>query len=139
MTGAKQATPPPALALESFFSLPEKNDLYLREPCLSGLRFLERQVLAHPADLVAHTRRIFLARSLMQQKALFAALVDLNIATGQKARDLRLRLFNACRVELSKVQRDFLKASLDSGLSAEMPVPDPDESLLTSGARCAFG
>ncbi len=94
--------------------------------------YLARKVAAVPTDLLAHTRRILLARRCNDREETLGALVDLFIATGPKGQGLRQRLLDACGAVLSTKHRLMLTDRMAMGWSADTPSPSA-ASLLPSG------
>jgi len=94
--------------------------------------YLARKVAAAPTDLLAHTRRILLARRCNDREETMGALVDLFIATGARGQGLRQRLLDACGPLLSTKHRLMLADKMATGWPADTPSPSP-ASLLPSG------
>lgn len=94
--------------------------------------YLARKVAAAPADLLAHTRRILLARRCNDREEALGALVDLFIATGAKGQGLRQRLLDTCGPILSTKHRLMLADKMATGWPADTPSPS-SASLLPSG------
>lgn len=94
------------------------------------LEHADRAVLEHlaayvetmPSDLLSHTRRILIAIDLKDTEELFGALVDLFIAKGHTAVNVRANLLQRSIAFLSAEQRDFLHQHLSSGLTVQTPV-----------------
>lgn len=126
-----------------------KTDLAYPEPAfrsLSGyalrLEHADRAVLNHlaahieikPTDLLSHTRRILIAIDLKDADELFGALVDLFIAKGSGATNVRANLLQRATALLSAEQQNFLQQHLANGLTAQTPVPVAARcSRLTAG------
>lgn len=96
------------------------------------INYLAAHIESTPQDLLCHTRRIFVAMDLNDPEELFGALVDLFIATGNSAFDLRANLLRQSLVFLSPAQQVCLFRLLTEGLSAQMPILAP-RSRLTAG------
>lgn len=94
--------------------------------------FLAARIESAPKDLLCHTRRIFIAMALDDPEELFGALVDLFIATGNEALDLRTNLLRQSLIFLSPAQQVFLSRRLEKGLFTQTPAPAP-RSRLTAG------
>jgi hypothetical protein len=95
--------------------------------------YLARCILAGPNDLLVHTHRILLACARNNADEVFAALVDLFIATGGRKRALKKRLLNECAPLLSPQQHQFLDKHRRTGLTAATRVSSM-LTVLTSGA-----
>lgn len=94
--------------------------------------FLAARIESAPTDLLCHTRRIFIAMELNDPEMLFGALVDLFIATGKGALDLRTNLLRQSQAFLRPDQQVFLSKRLEKGILAQTPVFAP-RSRLTAG------
>lgn len=96
------------------------------------LDHLARKVVAMPGDLLAHTRRVLLAKRLEDPEETLGALVDLFIATGPRGRGLRQRLLDVCSPLLAGDRRRQLEERMATGWPADMTSPSV-ASLLPSG------
>lgn len=94
--------------------------------------YLAACIEATPKDLLGHTRRIYVAMDLKDSEELFGALVDLFIAVGNYAFDLRANLLRQAFAFLSPTQQVFLFSQLTEGLSTQIPFTAL-RSRLTSG------
>ncbi|CAI8882498.1 type IV pilus assembly protein FimV [Methylocaldum szegediense] len=96
--------------------------------------YLAHSVAAEPDNLLRHTQRIFHHYRQNDHDGLYAALVDLFIALGQRGHDLRRRLLNGVRHRLRKDYYARLDHWLRSGLAPHwhelLPVT---RSVLTPG------
>ena len=120
------------------FSLPSRNDLRSVAISESGLTYLKRHIQAFPDDLVAHARRVLVARSLLKKEELFFALVDLWIATGSLGEALKIRMFKRTREILDPEQISYLESTLRTGLSLHAALKNPAGSMLVSGSRQSY-
>lgn len=96
------------------------------------LDHLARKVVVMPGDLLAHTRRILLAKRLADAEETLGALVDLFIATGPRGRGLRQHLLDVCSPLLSAGRRRQLEERIATGWPVDMASPS-QASLLPSG------
>lgn len=96
------------------------------------LNYLAACIETKPKDLLAHTRRILIAIDLKDTDEIFGALVDLFIAKGSSAFDLRANLLRRTEAFLPPVQHQYLLERLPTGITAEEPVIAP-RSRLTKG------
>lgn len=94
--------------------------------------YLAAHVESAPKDLLCHTRRIFATMDMKDSEELFGALVDLFIATGSSAFDLRANLLRQSLTVLSPAQQACLFGQLTEGFSAQRLVSAP-RSRLTAG------
>lgn len=100
----------------------------------SMLNHLAAHIETKPSDLLSHTRRILIAIDLKDPDELFGALVDLFIAKGDSATNVRANLLQRATALLSARQQDFLRQHLTNGLTAQTPVPMAARcSRLTAG------
>ncbi len=106
--------------------------LRLARTDLAMVDYFAARVESAPRDLLSHTRRILAAMSLKNPEELFGALVDLFIATGNKAFDLRAGLLRQSMKFLPHAQQIYLFRQLSNGLSAQTPLVAP-RSRLTAG------
>ncbi len=120
------------------FSLPSRNDLRSVSISESGLIYLKRHIQAFPDDLVAHARRVLVARALLKKEELFAALIDLWIATGALGEALKIRMFKRTQEILDQEQIQYLEATLKTGLTVHAALKNPTESMLASGSRQSY-
>ncbi len=96
--------------------------------------YLAYSVAAAPDNLLRHTQRIFHHYRLNDYDGLYAALLDLFVALGQRGHELRRRLLNGARTRL---RRDCY-ACLDHWLRSELvphwnELPLVNRSVLTPG------
>lgn len=96
------------------------------------LNYLAACVEAKPKDLLAHTRRILIAIDLKDTDEIFGALVDLFIAKGSSAFDLRANLLRRTEAFLPALHHQYLLERLPTGIIPEEPVIAP-RSRLTKG------
>lgn len=118
---------------EPAFRIEGSTQLYLRDGDDAMKHYLARRIAARPGDLRSHTRRVLLSHSLGDAEEVFAALVDLSIATGAKGEVLKQRLAQICAPLLTPAQQRFLKEHCASGLAATTSAAS-SRSMLTSGA-----
>lgn len=95
---------------------------------------LAHRVARQPKDLRSHVQRIMLHQHPDQQDALFAALLDLFIALGNKGLALRKRLLQTSASLVNSTQFEFLSARLDSGMSSNEMHPPALRSRLSQGS-----
>ena len=96
------------------------------------LNHLAAHIETKPSDLLNHTRRILIAIDLKEPDELFGALVDLFIAKGDGAVNVRANLLQRATGLLSTVQQDFLRQHLVNGLTPQTPA-NARCSRLTAG------
>lgn len=106
--------------------------LRLEQADRSMLNHLAALIESKPNHLLSHIRRILIAIDLQDPDELFGALVDLFIATGSSAVNVRANLLQRATTLLSQQQQDFLREHLANGLTAQIPVAARC-SRLTSG------
>ena len=96
------------------------------------LNYLAACIETKPKDLLAHTRRILIAIDLKDSDEIFGALVDLFIAKGSGAFDLRANLLRRTETLLPAKQQNYLLEHLPNGIDAHAPLMAPC-SRLTAG------
>ncbi len=94
--------------------------------------FLARKVKRHPKNLNIHTQRINLNYYLENEEAYFGALIDLLIALGPKAIELKKSILRPTYGILTKEHRVFIKKYLHSGISPTLSI-NTKESRLSQG------
>ena len=113
------------LSVDPYFDIAGQRSVRLDRQVLgdpaAAANLLARQVSAAPNDLLAHVQRIHLLIDHGEPGALFAALVDLFIALGDKGLPLKRRMLALAANTLPKIQRITLEKRLESGLAAEDP------------------
>lgn len=75
--------------------------------------YLAHRITRNPLDLKAHTQRIFLHLQRRRRAATYAALLDLFIALGGRAKSLREHMLGCCGPLLEPEQRDFFQDWLE--------------------------
>lgn len=96
------------------------------------LNHLAAHIETKPSDLLGHTRRILIAIDLKEPDELFGALVDLFIAKGDSAVNVRANLLQRATSLLSTAQQTFLRQHLTNGLTPNTPA-NARCSRLTAG------
>lgn len=96
------------------------------------LNHLAAHIETKPSDLLGHTRRILIAIDLKEPDELFGALVDLFIAKGDSAVNVRANLLQRATGLLSTAQQSFLRQHLVNGLTPQTPA-NARCSRLTAG------
>jgi hypothetical protein len=91
--------------------------------------YLAHWVARHPLDLVRHVQRINLHSDRAEPERLFAALVDLFIALGERGAALRGRMLDGARQLLGHEQVNLLQQSLVNGLTANHRLDVPGSML----------
>lgn len=97
------------------------------------VNYLAANIESGTGDLLCHVRRVFMALDLQDPDELFGALVDVFIAKGSSAFDVRSNLLRKSASLLSPQQHELLSSYLSSGISAFTPIAAP-RSRLTAGA-----
>jgi hypothetical protein len=92
--------------------------------------YLAHWVAHHPLDLIRHVQRINLHSDRAEPERLFAALVDLFIALGERGVALRGRMLDGARQLLGHERVKLLQRSLASGLTANHHLGDIPGSML---------
>ncbi len=97
--------------------------------------FRSSDYLAHclarrPLDLIRHVQRINLHSDRADPERLFAALVDLFIALGDRGEPLRRRMLDGARRQLGQERLQLLDQSLPTGLTANHRLGDIPGSVL---------
>ncbi len=82
---------------------------------------LARRVAAFPNDLLAHTRRIFAAKSCGDAGEVVAGLADLFLATGQRCLSLRKHLLSLSAPLLSADDRHMFEQCLSRPADGILP------------------
>lgn len=95
--------------------------------------FLAHRIARFPGDLPSHTQRILLHLRRRDSSALYAALLDLFFALGEKDRPYRAHLLQRAAPLLAPEHREALQDHLDEGLHHTDIVP------LSLGAVLARG
>ncbi len=95
--------------------------------------FLRRSIARNPRDLLSHSQRILLSHQQHQKAQCFAALLDLFIATGENATDLKRSLLSQVRTTLDRDEFLFLLRHLDEGLPVANLTVDSPDSVLSHG------
>lgn len=103
-----------------------------KEKQIAYAEFLARKVKRHPNNLNVHTQRINLNFYLRNEEAYYGALVDLLIALGPKAIELKKSILRPTYDILTKEHRVFIKKHLHSGISPTQSI-DTRESRLSQG------
>ena len=114
---------------EACFRLPAGGGLEVADGDAALLQCLRRKIAAVPGDLLAHTRRIVLARNLDDGAELLGALIDLFIATGSRGYDLKRRLLLLAVPQLPDDARRLLERCLKTGLSGGGQLNCPESVL----------
>lgn len=96
------------------------------------LNYLAACIEEKSENLLLHTRRILIAIDLKDPDEIFGALIDLFIAKGESASNVRANLLQRAEIFLSAGQKDYLIKHLATGLDARAPVVAP-RSRLTAG------
>jgi hypothetical protein len=114
---------PPSMRLLRRFAAPGRERDYVA--------YLEERIRRDPRNLRAHVERVEQRAALGDAGALYAALVDLNIALGVHGRSLRGRLLTQFAGSLRSDERAFLESGLRSGIDAADPRAAVTGSLLS--------
>jgi len=100
--------------------------------------FLAHAIARNPANLRAHTQRIYLHRRRGDHVEVLGALIDLFIGLGRRGQALRVRLLRECGSLLDESDYRQLAAGISSGVTATDPLPPTRTSLLSKGLEgCA--
>ncbi len=118
----------------AFRFLPGNHELLPDPPDQAMLDFLCYTVTQRPADLISHIRRILLSQARGNAAQTYGALIDLFIAVGPKAADLRQTMLRRCANILTPEQHDWLLDRMASGLQAG-DVSASAHSRLATGKR----
>jgi hypothetical protein len=106
---------------------------------LAGRRHLIARIARDPLDLRAHLQRLSLALDAGTEEPaemIFAALLDLFLALGDKGRELRAAVLNMARSQLPHTDYSFLAQHLGNGLQRMDVLPMTTGSILD---RSVFG
>jgi hypothetical protein len=95
--------------------------------------FLAHAIARNPANLRAHTQRIYLHRRRGDRVELIGALIDLFIGLGSRGQALRVRLLRECRSLLDESAYRHLAVAIRTGVAATDPLPPAQTSLLSKG------
>ncbi len=135
MTSVQNIPPPaetPIKGRESAFAI--DHDKSVRLPGeIADFRtsdYLAHWLARHPLDLIRHVQRINLHSDRAEPERLFAALVDLFIALGDRGEALRRRMLNGARHQLGKERQQLLDLLLQTGLTANHRLGDIPGSVL---------
>ena len=106
---------------------------------LAGRRHLVARIARDPLDLRAHLQRLSLtldAGAEDPSEMIFAALLDLFLALGDKGRELREAVLKMARPQLQHADYSFLAQHLSNGLQRMDVLPMTTTSILD---RAVFG
>ena len=95
--------------------------------------YLAHRIARFPGDLPSHTQRVLLHLRRRDASALYAALLDLFIALGEKDRPYRAHLLQRAAPLLAPEHRTALQDHLDDGLHPTDVVPLSVRAVLTKG------
>ena len=95
--------------------------------------FLAHAIARDPANLRAHTQRIYLHRRRGDRAELLGALIDLFIGLGSRGQALRIRLLRECGSLIGESVYRRLAAAISTGVTAADPLPATRTSLLSKG------
>jgi hypothetical protein len=128
-------TPEPVLTVDPAFAYASGGSLLPLLPCDShaAWRYLSSAVSRDPLDTEAHARRVLLATTSGDETQVLTALLDVFLALGHHARDLRQQLLELARPRLLVEDADFFGQRLEGGLSVQDGLPLGTLSVLDTG------
>jgi tetratricopeptide (TPR) repeat protein len=125
----------PIFTIDPAFAYPAGGRLRPSEACdaQDAWRHLTSAVARDPLDVESHARRVLLAIHSGQGPHVVTALLDLFLAVGDKARDLRSQLLQQAQGVLPPDEWQFFASHLDNGLAPQAGLPLGTLSVLDPG------